>query len=68
MGGNTSSQQTIDGEFKITTHKNLFFPGEQVNLKIYIKTSKTLKTGNLTFQIKKQEFWQGYKNSRIIKK
>jgi hypothetical protein len=67
MGGNTSSQQTIDGEFKITTHKNLFFPGEQVNLKIYIKTSKTLKTGNLTFQIKQQEFWQGSKTTGLLR-
>lgn len=67
MGGNTSSQQNIDGEFKITTHKNLFFPGEQVNLKIYIKTSKTLKTGNLTFQIKQQEFWQGTKTAGLLR-
>jgi hypothetical protein len=67
MGGNTSSQQNIDGEFKITTHKNLFFPGEQVNLKIYIKTSKTLKTGNLTFQIKQQEFWQGSKTTGLLR-
>ena len=61
MGGTISLNRKINYEFKVTTHKNIFYPGEEVRLKIYIKASKTLKSGNIAFQITQQEYWEGKK-------
>ena len=67
MGGTISLNRKINYEFKVTTHKNIFYPGEELRLKIYIKASKTLKSGNITFQITQQEYWEGKKVVGLLK-
>jgi hypothetical protein len=67
MGGTISLKRKINYEFKVTTQKNIFYPGEDVRIKIYIKASKTLKSGNITFQITQQEYWEGKKVVGLLK-
>ena len=67
MGGNSSKEVKFIGQFIITCEKNFYYPGEQINMKIYIKSDNPLKKGLLTFEIIQNEFWKGMKVSPILK-
>ena len=67
MGGNSSKEVKFIGQFIITCEKNFYYPGEQINMKIYIKSELPLKNGLLTFELIQNEFWKGTKISPILK-
>ncbi len=67
MGNQSNSKVKFSGDFVITCEKNFYFPGEQINMKIYIKSDIPLKNGLLTFEIIQTEFWKGMKVSPILK-
>ena len=67
MGNQSNSKVKFSGDFVITCEKNFYFPGEQINMKIYIKSDIPLKKGLLTFEIIQNEFWKGMKVSPILK-
>ena len=67
MGNHNDSKIKFSGEFIITCEKNFYYPGEQINMKIYIKSDNPLKKGLLTFEIIQNEFWKGMKVSPILK-
>ena len=67
MGNHNDSKTKFSGEFIITCEKNFYYPGEQINMKIYIKSDNPLKKGLLTFEIIQNEFWKGMKVSPILK-
>ena len=57
--GSTQAKQSSGNDtlMQIVLEKNIFFPGECIRGSIQLKSNKTLKLGQILYQVKQTEYW-----------